>query len=906
MRPRVSTPATTLRSLLGKRYVLALLAGAALVVALGTVVRTQFAAAAEESFSGDELGVFYGQFALVLNLTSIGFTLLVSRFVVDRLGAARSLLIYPGVLGIIATVGAIVPSLVATTVSQFAERLFRQNIHNSVSTIVGMPMDTASRIRMAHVASGHVKPLATLVTSAALLFTAGELAPPWLQIHWGTLSWAIVGLCVLLLALMLYVRVRYPDEVKTSLHARRLQLEEDSDGPVPMDNHVRLILHGYLASDLPERTALALELLQGRETDETVRIVRRQWPLWEPWLKVKAIELLDRRQSADIREFLRGLGDDEADDVRAALVRILADETDDDALWTTAATGAGPRTRAQALALLAKRDDARASELMQRWIAASENDNREDGLAAAKALSLWPTAEFDASFQSLLPRAPVDVLQAMAQRPHAEDARACVDWLAHDQAFPYALAALTAIGAPAVPVLEQAALDPRGPAASFQALTRIAGQSAHVASLRLMAHHEPSIRQRATKARLHSGFELSAAERRLVEENMDEALHRSERFHDYVRRTEGIEQRVAASELGAALEDVFLNLKLTQPSAPIRQAFLAHQSPDRKQQSFALELLDELLPGKIKQRLLPVLEGKPGKGRFDMQADRYWLELQQKLEQRITTGAELRQLKGSSLFSDWRVSELEMLATSASEADEAEIVLRDGQPRGLEQLLLTGRSVGIEDGDIHLPLMIVYRVMRYAPRCGALWLKWLANRLPETTGGESEVTRSGMVSLASRTVAEDRDAASDIDLWQRMFFLRSNPLTQDLPAARLRLMAEISRSLTARAGEVVVHEGRLGNHFYLVCTGRMHVLSAGKVVSELGPSDGFGALELMRGHRRLLTVRASEDSELIAISRVDFLDLIEVHPGLVRSFARMLAAQIIAALERINKDPHAA
>jgi CRP-like cAMP-binding protein len=62
----------------------------------------------------------------------------------------------------------------------------------------------------------------------------------------------------------------------------------------------------------------------------------------------------------------------------------------------------------------------------------------------------------------------------------------------------------------------------------------------------------------------------------------------------------------------------------------------------------------------------------------------------------------------------------------------------------------------------------------------------------------------------------------------------------------------------------------------------------------------------MRGRRRLLSVHASEDSELIAISRVDFLDLLEVHPSLVRSFSRMLAAQILAAAEKAAPGVRAA
>src|SRR5690606_1940803 len=105
---------------------------------------------------------------------------------------------------------------------QFVERLFRQNMHTTVSTIVGMPMDTALRIRLGLVSNGHVRPLAVLLASAGILFTAGELAPPGWRLHWTSLYWPVAALSLLLALLMLYVRVRYPDEIRASLHARRL------------------------------------------------------------------------------------------------------------------------------------------------------------------------------------------------------------------------------------------------------------------------------------------------------------------------------------------------------------------------------------------------------------------------------------------------------------------------------------------------------------------------------------------------------------------------------------------------------------------------------------------------------------------------------------------------------------
>ncbi len=896
MRPRVGTPSVSLRELVAKRYVVALLVAGGLLIAVSTVVRYQFGAAAEASFSGDALGVFYGQFALALNLASIVFTLLVSRTIVETLGAARSLLVYPSAVGAVAAVGALVPGLVATTAAQFAERLFRQNIHNSTTAIVGMPVNAGMRARMGLVASGHVQPLAMVIASVAILYTAGELAPPQWRLDWTQLYWPIAVLAAALAALLWYVRVRYPEEIKAALHARRLRLEDEGlDAGLPIDAQLRLVLHGYLASDLPERAALALALLRGNENEETARLVQRQWPLWPDWLRVQAVATFDGRRSPEALEFLRRRFAEEPDEVRAELLGILAPETGNEELWAVATGVAGPQTRARALAALRERSDPRADELLARWLQPVGERPADEGVAAAKALASWPDGRFDHALSDLLPRAPVDVLHAITLRPRPELAPLVVRYLADDASFPHAREALQAMGDAAVGALEQAAGDARGPSASLRVLATIKGRAAQVACLRLMAHHDAAVRRRAITARLHSELQPSAAERALASENIEESLGRCERFHFYMHSSRDVARSVAASELGAALEDVFLNLKLAEPAAPYRQAYLAHQSSEPRQRSFAVELLDEVLPPKIKHRLLPLLEDKPSRQRFEMEADRHWLDLEQRLEQRTPGGAELRALKASPLFSDWRVSELELLLDVPPADDGAHVVLREGRPRGLERTLLTGKSAEAEPGDLWLPLAAVYRAMRRAPRCGYLWLKCLAELVPETGVGDGEVTRTGMVSLASRTAGQDRAAASGIDLWQRMFFLRSNPLTQDLPAARLRLMAEISRSLTASAGEPIVHEGRLGHHFYLVCTGRMQVSSAGRVVAELGPSDGFGALELMRGRRRLLSVHASEDSELIAISRVDFLDLLEAHPSLVRSFSRMLATQILAS-----------
>lgn len=895
MRPRAASSTATTRDVFKSRYALAMLLAAALIIALSTIVRTQFAAMADELYEGDDIGAFYGRFSMLLNITSVFFALFVSNWIMNRLGAARSLFLYPGIVGAIVFVGTQLPGMIATAAAQFFEKLVRQNIHNSASTIVNMPIAVGLRVRMALLASGVVKPLAVLLASAGLLATFGASAIIPEPLQWPDLYWPIGVISLLLFGLMFYVRKRYPGELSRALHARRLQLDfADDDGqhPLPLDPALRDILHSYLTSDLPERTGLALELLKGQQDPETVALVQRQWPQWEPWLKLKGIELLTDEADESAEAFLLEMQQTEPDQVSARLLEYFSERRSSDELWEILNTATGNQTRAAALATLASRADPRISSQMQAWL--KEPLTEESAELTARGLANWPDDEFDDALPELLPKAPAAALSAISRRPAERYARDCITWLDRPETFPQARLALLALGEPAVPYLEAAAADPQAPNSSFRVLSEIEGTSAHLASMRLMAHSSQPVRSLATKARQQSPFALSAAELKLVHDNSEESIARAERFHHYQQHSEGLQKSVAASERDAALEDVFLNLALADPEAPYRQIYLATKTDNKRQRSFALELLEEHLTRQFRQRLLPILDEQPSRQKYVMDADREWLELQQRLNQKAANGPALAELKSTTLFNAWRVSELENIVRTTASDESAHIVLRHGQSVGLAHTLLTGESPAPEPDDLQVPLSLIYRVLSQAPRCGQLWLQSLVEQITRSQQASSDVTQSAMVSLASRTVGQDHANAGQLDIWQRMFFLRSSQFGQDLPAPRLRLLAEISKTLTAQAGEVVFHEGRLGNHFYLVCTGMLEVSVKNKVLDQLGPSEGFGALALMGGQRRPATVTAVQDSELIAISRVDFLDLIEAHPALVRSFGRSLAAQIVA------------
>ncbi|MEM7277493.1 MAG: cyclic nucleotide-binding domain-containing protein, partial [Pseudomonadota bacterium] len=342
------------------------------------------------------------------------------------------------------------------------------------------------------------------------------------------------------------------------------------------------------------------------------------------------------------------------------------------------------------------------------------------------------------------------------------------------------------------------------------------------------------------------------------------------------------------------LELVFAALDALHEEIPFRRLYLASQSFDARQRALAAETLDEFLPRAYKRKVLQLLE--PGKPRSGAKTPKPWTDWQRQLEDPDQpTGPRLKALLSCGLFPGWRFVDLKTLADATCDSDTVALTLRDGEAIDIEQVILRGQNLTEHDGDIRISLQAVYAVIAENPRCGGLWLRGLAQRVPEQAGAGGEITRSEFMSLATRTLSEDQATASDMEIWQRVFFLRTMAMTQTLPAGRLRLLAEIARTLSAETGDVIINEGRLGNHFYMVCSGKLEVSAKDNAVTHLGPSDAFGAMSLMLGARRSFTVRAAEKSELLTIDRVDFLDLIDAHPSLVRSFSRTMAQRIYAA-----------
>jgi MFS family permease len=125
--------------------------------------------------------------------------------------------------------------------------------------------------------------------------------------------------------------------------------------------------------------------------------------------------------------------------------------------------------------------------------------------------------------------------------------------------------------------------------------------------------------------------------------------------------------------------------------------------------------------------------------------------------------------------------------------------------------------------------------------------------------------------------------------------LRAVPMLRVLPATTIEQLAAGLEHAAFAPAEVVFEQGRPGDRFYVVESGRADVIRDGSVVNRLGRGDGFGEIALLGDRPRTATIRASGDVPLrvSVLQRSAFLTAVTGYP--VSSTAGHAAVARIAA-----------
>jgi hypothetical protein len=125
--------------------------------------------------------------------------------------------------------------------------------------------------------------------------------------------------------------------------------------------------------------------------------------------------------------------------------------------------------------------------------------------------------------------------------------------------------------------------------------------------------------------------------------------------------------------------------------------------------------------------------------------------------------------------------------------------------------------------------------------------------------------------------------------------LRSLRIFRALPAPALEGLARSLEPVRLAPGEVLIHEGELGDRFYAVADGRLRVTIGGVPIATNLRGDGIGEIALLYGVPRTATVTAASPATVFALARAAFLAAVTCHTPTAR-------AATAVADERLEQD----
>jgi MFS family permease len=123
-------------------------------------------------------------------------------------------------------------------------------------------------------------------------------------------------------------------------------------------------------------------------------------------------------------------------------------------------------------------------------------------------------------------------------------------------------------------------------------------------------------------------------------------------------------------------------------------------------------------------------------------------------------------------------------------------------------------------------------------------------------------------------------------------------MLQPLPLPAIEQLARGLEPVSVSAGQAVFRQGDPADRFYVIEAGTADVVGNGRLITTLGPGDGFGEIALLRSVPRTAMVRAVTDLQLQALTCDRFLPVVTGFPA----SARQAGSSIDTMLHRFSPD----
>jgi CRP/FNR family transcriptional regulator/CRP/FNR family cyclic AMP-dependent transcriptional regulator len=142
-------------------------------------------------------------------------------------------------------------------------------------------------------------------------------------------------------------------------------------------------------------------------------------------------------------------------------------------------------------------------------------------------------------------------------------------------------------------------------------------------------------------------------------------------------------------------------------------------------------------------------------------------------------------------------------------------------------------------------------------------------------------------------VEDEKPSASDM--------LENIPLFRGLEKEELKAIANSSKEMVFRAGEIMVKEGDAGLGFYLITEGKAVVRHKGKTLAQLGRGSFFGEMSLLDDQPRSADVVAEELTNCRVLLRWNFWSIVSKNQKIPRAMLQEMARRLRATNKALSE-----
>jgi cAMP-dependent protein kinase regulator len=136
------------------------------------------------------------------------------------------------------------------------------------------------------------------------------------------------------------------------------------------------------------------------------------------------------------------------------------------------------------------------------------------------------------------------------------------------------------------------------------------------------------------------------------------------------------------------------------------------------------------------------------------------------------------------------------------------------------------------------------------------------------------IARSPFEKVLAATSLRKEDVTGWIRLSQQ---LQHSPLFAEMSANEVAHFLKRSERRPVPVGEILIREGDVGSHFYIVLSGKLKVHKKGQQIGTLTPGDFVGEIALLAPVPRTATVTAVEHTQVLELSRIAFFETLSAN-----------------------------